>query len=456
MKKLILIALAAILATGTAFAKVTLPDVEEITLDNGLTIVIIEKHTLPLFSFQMTFRAGSTYDPVGQEGLASLSGDMLMRGTPTRTAKQIADEVAFGGGTLSSYCGRVSAGFQGEFMTSQSENAFEILADIVLNASMAAEEFDKTKTRSLGGLEGRKESARSIVSDGLFTAVLGDSRYAHHSSGTVEAVEKLTRDDVVGFVSNHYTPDNCRLVVCGDVTKDAVVGWINSYFGSWSGTANIIQADAAFPTVTGKEVVVYDKIDASQTQIRIGSNGMPMGHEDHPALEIASVVYGGSFTSRLMDEIRVNRGLSYGVRFQSYRYQPGGVVLVTTFTKNETVGEVVDIVLEEAAMMQTETVPDDEFNGAVNYACGTYPMGFETNDHLVRVFTNMWLFGLDKSHFEDQQERLRAVTQEQAKAAANKYFAKDNYRLVLVGKADEITTQAEKYGSVTVIPLSEE
>ncbi len=456
MRKLILIALVAIMATGTALAKVTLPDVEEITLDNGLTIVIIEKHTLPLFSFQLTFRAGSTYDPVGQEGLASLSGDMLMRGTPTRTAKQIADEVAFGGGTLSSYCGRVSAGFEGEFMTSQSENAFEILADIVLNASMTAEEFEKTKTRILGGLQGRKENARAIVGDGLFTAVLGDSRYAHHSGGTVEAVEKLTRDDIVGFVSSHYTPDNCRLVICGDVTKDAVAGWINTYFGSWSGTANITPADAAFPTVAGKEVIVYDKIDASQTQIQIGGNGIPMGHEDHAALEVARVVYGGSFTSRLMDEIRVNRGLSYGVRFRSNRYKPGGVTLVTTFTKNESVGEVVDIILEEATMMQTETVPDDEFNGAVNYACGTYPMQFETNDHLVGVFSNIWLNGLDKSYYEDQQERLRAVTQAQVMDAANKYFAKDNYRLVLVGKADEITTQAEKYGPVTVIPLSEE
>jgi len=224
MKKLIITTLILALVAGSAFAKVTLPEVEELTLDNGLTIVIIEKHNLPLFSLQMTFRAGSTYDPVGQEGLASLSGVMLMRGTPTRTAKQIADEVAFGGGTLSNYCGRVSAGFEGEFMTAQGENAFEILADIVLNASLTEEELDKTKTRTLGGLQGRKENAGSIASDALFNAILGDSRYAHYSGGTVEAVEKLTQDDIVGFVASHYTPDNCRLVICGDITKEAVVG----------------------------------------------------------------------------------------------------------------------------------------------------------------------------------------------------------------------------------------
>jgi len=157
-----------------------------------------------------------------------------------------------------------------------------------------------------------------------------------------------------------------------------------------------------------------------------------------------------------MDEIRVNRGLSYGARFRSTRYQPGGLVYASTFTKNESVGEVVDIILGEAATMQTEIVPDDEFTGAVNYACGTYPMRFETNDHLVSVFSNMWLNRLDKSYYEDHQERLRAVTQAQAMEAANKYFARDDYRLILVGKADEITEQAEKFGPVTVIPLSEE
>ena len=205
-----------------------------------------------------------------------------------------------------------------------------------------------------------------------------------------------------------------------------------------------------------KQVIIYDKLDATQTQIQIGGLGIPTGHEDHPALEVARVVYGGSFTSRLMDEIRVNRGLSYSVRFRSTRYRQGGVVYTTTFTKNETVGEVVDIILGEAVTMQTEIVPDEEFNGAVNYACGTYPMRFETNDHLVGVFSNMWLNGLDKAHYEDHQERLRAVTQAQVTEAANKYLARDNYRLILVGKADEITTQAEKFGPVTVIPLAGE
>lgn len=456
MKKAITVLLMLTLPAVTAVTKITLPEAEEIKLPNGLTVKVVERHNLPLFSIQMTFRAGSTQDPVSKEGLASLASDMLMRGTPTRTSKQIADEIAFGGGTLSNYCDKVSAGFQGEFLTAQGANAFEILADLILNSTISEYEVEKTKTRTLGGLASRKEKARSIASDAINSAILGDSRYAHYSGGEVATVENLTRDDIVRYVAEHYTPDNCILIVCGDVTKESVRTWIDSYFSQWQGTANLDAVDVEFPEVTGREVLVYDKKDATQTQIRIGGNGISLGHADYEALEAARTVYGGSFTSRLMDEIRVNRGLSYGAYFVCTEYGPGGLAYAYTFTKNESVGEVIDIILAESEMMRTELVPDSEHVGAINYRCGTYPLDFETNDDLAGVFSNLWLNRLDKSYYEDYQERLRVVSSQQAMDVAIRYFPKDSYKLVLVGKADEIVKQVEKYGPVTVISLAEE
>lgn len=456
MKRLTTLCLVLALSSTTVWAKITLPGTAEIKLDNGLTVQVVERHQLPLFSLQLTFHAGSIHDPVGKEGLASLASDMLMRGTDTRTAKQIADEVAFGGGTLSNYCGRVSAGFSGEFLTAQAENAFEILADMLLNATMTEAEFEKTKTRTLGGLNSRKENARSIAGDAIFEAILGESRYAHYAGGEAKTVEALTRDDITGYVKNYYTPDNCILVVCGDISKESLATWIEKYFGSWQGTAEVNSSTSEFPQVTGKEVIIYDKADATQTQIRIGGNGLSLGHADQSQLEVARTVYGGSFTSRLMNEIRVNRGLSYGASCRTSRYVPGGLVYVSTFTKNETVGEVIDIILEESNKMQTVIVPDSEHVGAINYLCGTYPGDFETNDNIAGVFSNIWLNSIDKSYYEDYQERLREVSAEQAMAMAGKYFPMDNYKLVLVGNADEIKEQVAKYGPVTVIPLSEE
>ncbi|MCX6835383.1 MAG: insulinase family protein, partial [candidate division Zixibacteria bacterium] len=245
-------------------------------------------------------------------------------------------------------------------------------------------------------------------------------------------------------------------VVCGDITAKSVREWAGKYFAKWSGATTLEMVDTPFPAVTGTSVVIYDKKDASQTQIRIGGNGFPLNHPDFPAHEVARTVYGGTFASRLMDEIRVNRGLTYGVSYRGSNYKPGGMTFVTTFTKNATVGEVIDIILAEAVRMQTEPMPDSEMNDGANYQCGTYPLDFETNDALAGTFANMWLNGLDKSYYEDYQERIRSVTVPQAMAAANKYFPKANYKLVLVGKADEIMDQAKKYGPVTVRPFSEE
>ena len=456
MRKLGLLCLALAFLSGAVSAKITLPVPTEFKLDNGLTIQVVERHQLPLFSLKLTVRGGSTYDPVGKEGLASLASDMLMRGTRTRDAKQIADEIAFGGGTLGNSCSYVTAGFDGEFLTAQGEAAFEILSDLVLNSTFTEAELDKTRKRASGDLQNRRENPGAVANDRIRSAILGGSRYAHFTGGEIAAVKALTRDDVVQFVEDHYTPDNCVLVVCGDLATETVRQWAVEYFGRWNGQAALTDVNTPFPTVTGREVTIYDKKDATQTQIRIGGNGMPLNHPDYPALEAARTVYGGSFTSRLMDEIRVNRGLTYGVRYRSYTYSPGGVAFVTTFTKHSTVGEVIDIILAEAANMQTEPVSDSELTGGINYQCGTYPLDFETNDDLAGVFANLWVTGLDKSYYEDYQEKLKAVTAEQVIGVAKKYFPQDNYKLVLVGKADEIMSQAEKYGPVTVIPLSEE
>jgi zinc protease len=453
VRRLICIITVALLLIGAVQAKVVLPQAEEIKLDNGLTIQLVGRHTLPLFSLQLQFRAGSIYDPAGKEGLASLSSEMLMRGTPSRTARQIAEEVAFGGGSLGTFCGRESAGFRGEFLTADAETGFKVLADVLVNSLIAQEELDKTKERIIGGIQSALDDAATVAGINAYEAILGTSRFAHSTDGSISAVEKLTRADVTDFLKSHYTPDNCILVICGDIERADAERWAKQYFGSWKGTAKIGAGETSLPPVNGKEVLLLDKQDATQTQIRIGGAGIPMNHPDFYALDLARTIYAGSFTSRLVNEIRVNRGLSYGVRCSAPSFRPGGVLFVGTFTKNASVGDVVYFILSESARMQTEPVPEPELKGAINYSVGLYPLDFETNDNIAGTFASIWLYGLDKSYYEDFQERTKVLTARDVMAAAEKYFPGVNYRLVLVGKADEIKAQAEKYGTVTVRPV---
>ncbi len=455
MKKLLLACMIGILLVGAVEAKITLPKAKETKLDNGITVQVVERPKLPLFSVQMIFRAGSICDPAGKEGLASLTSAMLKRGTATRSAKEIVEEVAFGGGTLGSYCGRESAGFTGEFLSADAEKAMSMLADLLMNSTFTQEEIDKIKTRTLAGLESERDDPSAVANLSLFENILGGSAYAHQPSGTVESVQNLMREDILDFMNKYYTPDNCILIICGDISANDAATWAKTYFKDWHGRADAVPLPDAFATVNGKDVLLLDKVDASQTQIRIGIEGLPIGHPDFFALEVARTIYAGTFTSRLMDEIRVNRGLSYGVSCVCSRYRPGGLVYVTTFTKNESVGEVVDIILSEADRMQTEPLTDDELAGTINYKTGLYPLGFETNDDIADVYAAMWLNGTDRSYYEDYQETIRKITKDDVLAAAKKYFPKDRYRLVLVGKADEVQAQAEKFGPVTVRSVTE-
>lgn len=448
--------LVAALWAAPAWGHVTLPKANEFTLPNGLAVRVIERRELPLFSLQLTMKAGSIYDPAGKEGLASLTSDMLLRGTAKRSAKQIAEDIAFGGGELSNDVGYDAAKLSGEFLSSQGEQAFEILADLILHSTFTAEEVEKTRALALGGLESRRENPSMVANDAIWETILKDSPYAHFTGGTSSSVGALTRDDITAFAKSRYTPDNAVLVVCGDVQLSKVKDWVKKHLGSWKGKAQAAATPATFAAVEGRQVLLYDKQDATQTQIRIGEAGVPLGSPDFPALEVVRTVYGGSFGSRLMEEIRVNRGLSYNVSFRSSNLRPGGVAYVTTFTKNATVAEVLDIVLAEATKMQTQAVSDSELTDGANYRAGTYPLDFETNDDLADVFSSLWLYQLDRAYYEDYQERLHAVTPSQAMTAAQKYFPADHFRLVLVGKADEVLPQVEKYGPVKVVPFSKE
>lgn len=436
--------------TAAVEAKITLPPMQQIRLDNGLTIQVIERHNLPLFSLRLAFRAGSVYDPAAKDGLANLCSEMLMRGTKNRTDKQIVSEIALGGATLNVFCDRERAGFSGEFLSDQGEKGFEILGDILTNSLFAQEEVDKMKTRIVAMLQGALEEPSVVANRGINAAILGSSRYAHDPGGSITAVSALTRPDVVDFFTRLFTPDNGVLIICGDVTPQQVEQWAQKYLLNWKGASGTVAPEPAFSPLTGNEVLLLDKTDATQTQIRIGNLGLARKNPDYIPVEAARTIFGGSFTSRLVNEIRVNRGLSYNVRCTSARYAPGGVFSVSTFTKNESVGEVIDIILNESKRMQTELVPDSELTGAINYRNGLYPLSFETNESIAEVFTTMWIFGEDKSLYEDFQEQMRLVKPQQVQDMAKKYFPQNNYWLVLVGKAEAVKAQVEKYGRVSV------
>jgi len=453
MKKIALLLAISLIVTGAVAAKVMLPQATRFQLDNGLSVVVVERHTLPLFSIGVIFRAGSIYDEPSREGLATVCNDLPLRGTATHSAKEITDQVSFGGGQLQNYCDREDAGFVGEFMSAYGESCFEILGDVILNSVFLEDEFEKARQQAQAYLAGILEDPRAAADDFIFSQVLGGTPYAHSPLGTTTGLDSVTRDEAFSFFKRYYTPDNCLIVVCGDVTSDIVRTWLIKYLGQWQGKADRTPIGQNPPPAKGPTVLLLNKEDATQAQIRLGGLCPAKGNSDYVPFEAAKTVFGGSFTSRLTNEIRINRGLSYTARCEASYFSAGGVAYVNTFTRYETVSEAIDVILAESRRMQTELVPDSELAGAIKYQSGLYPLDFETNDDIVSVFVSMWLYDLEASSFEDFQEKLKTVESRQVMDQARKYFPSQNFHLVVVGRADSLEAPLRKYGQVTIKDL---
>ncbi|MFH1701483.1 MAG: pitrilysin family protein [Candidatus Zixiibacteriota bacterium] len=453
MRKLIIYCAAILILGAPIAARINLPESKSIKLDNGMQILVIERHNLPLFSLDFGFRCGSIHDPDGKFGLANLCNEMMMRGTQTRTAQELAEEISFQGGSLSNYCGREMSGFSGEFLSEYGQSAIEILADIVLNSSFTEEEFTKTKTRTIANLQSRLEDASSMATEHIFNFILTESPFAHIPSGNPVMVSGIKREAVLDFYKNAYTPDNCLLIICGDISAEMITQWCQKYFSNWKGKKILPAVKADFEKTKGMEIILYDKEDASQTQIRFGANGPGMDAPDRIPFDAAQTIFAGSFTSRLVDEIRVKRGLTYGVSLRSSRFSDAGILYVSTFTKNASVSEVLDIIFNETQKIKTIPLTDDELNGIIRYRNGLYPLGFETNEAISSKYLNLWIYELNKSYYEDYQESFKKVTTESLMKAAKDNFPLENYRLVLIGNAEEVLPQLEKYGEVKVLPF---
>jgi zinc protease len=199
-------------------------------------------------------------------------------------------------------------------------------------------------------------------------------------------------------------------------------------------------------------VIVVDKPDVTQTQVRIASGGFPRRSADYFAGMVASALLGGGFTSRLMEAIRVNRGLSYGVRSRFAASGAGGIFFVSTFTKVETTGEIVRVALDETARFCEGGPTAEELERTRSYLCGLFPLSLETHDQLAEKLAELALYDLPDDEVTAFRERVRAVTVEAAREAARRYFPLDRRVVVAVGPAKAIARQLEPFGPVKVIP----
>ena len=431
--------------------EIKLPEIKKEILDNGLKVIVIEHHELPVVAFRLILKSGSTYDPSGKAGLADLTAGLLRKGTQTKDATKISEEIDFVGGTLGA-----GADWDATFATCRVLNKYfdtglGLLADIILNPTFKEDEIERLRRQIIAGIMQQKDDDSSVAEENFRKFVFGEHPYGRPREGTEESVSGIKREDIISFHKTYYAPNNAILAVVGDVKTSEVLKKVKSKFGSWEkrelATPNLAQP----PQIKGRQILLVDKPDLTQSYIAIGHFGIDRKSLDYfPVRVMNYILGGGGFASRLTDEVRAKRGLTYGIysNFDSYRLK--GAFGVSTFTRVDSTLGAIQAILDQLKKIRTEKVSDKELSETKSFYSGYYPLQFETPEQIATQILNVELYDLGEDYIMNFRKNISAVTADDILRVAQEYLDPDNIKLVVVSKADQVKTGLESLGQVEV------
>ncbi|GHG96122.1 insulinase family protein [Comamonas sp. JC664] len=442
--------------TRDTASALTLPTLHERTTSSGLKVIAAERGPLPLVSARLVIRAGSATDPEGKHGLADFTARLLRRGTRRLNAQAIDEAVEFVGASLSV---GVSEDTLSLSLTTPAEHFVQMLGvmgQLVREPTFPQSEVDDARERELAHFANDLDDPSIIADRAMVRALWGDHPYGHDVGGSSKSVRTFTREDVVRFHEERIGPKVAMLVVVGAMPPDRVAAAAEEAFAGWTGGPDApMELPAPKGIAQGGRVLIVDKPDQTQSQVRLGGPGMRMGHADYFPATAMNIALGGGFTSRLMNEIRVNRGLTYGVSSWFDSMNAGGVFALSTFTKTESTREIIDVALAQIASVREKGLKPRELADAQSYLAGLYPLRTETNESIAGSIAEARLHGLGDDWVEKFRDRLRAVTPKEVLAVAKKYCFAQPPAVVVLGKADVVKKQLKGLGPITVVPASE-
>lgn len=448
--------LALVVALGAAAAvaaPVQLPPYTTTTLPNGLTVFVMPSHRLPLVDLRMVVRAGAVDDPAGREGLASLTADLMTQGAGARSARQVAEDIAFVGGTLEAGCGSEQLVVSCEVLRKDLDTGLALFHDVIVAPTFPAEEFARKQEEALGAIASDRDEPSAIADKALLPFVLGDHPLGHPVGGLEPSVRALTRDEVAAFHRARVTPDQALLAVVGDVDPQAVLAALEKAFADWK-PSGAKRAPSYGPLAPRPRAVrIVDKPEATQCQIRLMGLGVARNHPDYFPITVANTILGGGFTSRLVDQIRVNLGLTYSIGSRFSMYREAGTFRLSTFTKNATLRRTVDEVLHVVDSLVVNGPSEEELAKAKRYLTGQFPLDLQAPDDLAARLTDIAFYGLDPRYVENYRDRVDGVTMADCRRALKSYFGTGDLRLLVVGPATVAKPALEGLGPIDVVPV---
>ena len=436
----------------------TFPKPAEQTLPNGLRVIVIERRESPLVSAQLLVKNGGEVDPAELAGLADMTANLLTKGTQSRDATKIAQEIESLGGSLASGARWDSSFAQVDVMSTKIPQAMEILADAVRRPTFKSDEVERLRQQALDNLTLALGDPGSIARFVAARVVFGDSPYGHPLSGTTESLTRITAADIAKMHSRYYRPDNAILVIGGDIAaKDGFV-LATKYFGDWSKPTTALTSFSA--TATGDtsnpgRIVVIDKPDAGQAAVYLARVGINRRDPDYFRGIVTNSVLSG-YSGRLNQEIRIKRGLSYGAGSQLDTRRDVGPFVASAQTKNESGAQVAELLLGEIGRLSSAPPADVELTPRKAVLIGNFSRNLETVNGLVSQVASLGLHGLSLDEISRYINSVQAIKTEDVQKFAGTRLDAKRSNIIIVGNAKLFLPELQKkYPNVEVIPVSE-
>lgn len=434
-----------------------IPAPQEIRLANGLRVLVVEKHDLPLLTAALVATGGGAADPSDRAGVGSLTADLLPKGTRTRSATQIAAQIEALGGSIGSDASWDGSSISVTVKSDQAAPALGILADVAQNPAFADEEIERARAQAIDGVSVTIKDPSQLAGLVAGRAVFGNQPYGHALSGTPESLKAIKAADIRSAYARTWQPNQATLVLVGDIAPAAAKALAEKNFAGWRSIARRPAAGTAPASqpLPGPRVIVVDMPGAGQAGVVVARPGIARRDPSFYPASVANTVLGGGFSSRLNQEIRIKRGLAYGAGSSlSARREPGSIS-ARTQTKNPTAPETVAIMVAEMKRLGTEPVPANELEPRKATLIGDFGRGVETTDGIAGVLGAYVVQDVPLSELKAFTSKVSAVDPAAVQAAAASLLDPDRASIIVVGDAkDFIEALRKTYPKLELIPAS--
>jgi zinc protease len=430
---------------------VQFPEYFDTILPSGVNLLVIENNKIPAVSVRLVFKDAGSFCDGEKYGLASLTAELLTKGTKHRSATQIAEEIDFIGGSLNSGSDWDGSYISLSLLKKHLSTGIGVLADVVLNPVFDEEEISRVKDQRLSSILQGKDDAGNL-SDKMFNKVVfKEYPYAFPAEGTEQSVTALKKADFEDFYNRKFVANNLIIAFVGNITREEALDIVSGYFQSLRVQAeNELRNDRNPEFDKENAVYIVNKPGAVQSNLRIGHLGISRNNPDFIAVTIMNTVLGGYFGSRINYNLREKHGFTYGARSSFNPRKLGGDFSVDADVRNDVTDTSVTLIIEELKRIINEEITDEELQTVKNYMTGVFPLQLETANSVASRVINLKLYDLPRDYYNTYISKISSLTKADILEAAKRYIHPDKLSIVISGDAGAIKDKMKSFGKVKV------